>query len=102
MDKQEAIDWLKGMQNKPMDYAEMVGAPAFAYGYKFVYPDPEDYAIDEAIDALEKQIAKKPIKVDSGVNDYSFDYECPNCRKNVEEDDHHCKCGQKLNWDEVI
>lgn len=102
MDKQEAIDWLKRMQNEPQDYAEMVGAVPSAYGYEFVYPDPEDYAIDEAIDALEKQIAKKPIKVDSGVNDYPFDYECPNCRKNVEEDEHHCECGQKLDWDEVI
>lgn len=64
------------------------------------------YSIEEyqeakamAIDALEKQIDKKPIKVDSGVYDYPFDFECPNCRENVDEDEHHCECGQKLCWD---
>lgn len=53
-----------------------------------------------AISALEKQIPKKPIKVDSGVYDYDFDYECPNCRGNIDEDEHHCKCGQTLDWSE--
>lgn len=58
MTEQEAIDYLKSMQNNPQDYAEMVCAPAFAYGYRFVYPGPEDYAIDVAVKALEKQIAE--------------------------------------------
>ena len=51
---EEAIEMLRGMQNKKMDYAEMVCAPAFAYGYQYVYPEPEDYAIEEAIKALEE------------------------------------------------
>ena len=50
----ETIELLKGIQNKKVDYAEMVGAPAFAYGYKYVYPEPEDYAIEEAIEALKE------------------------------------------------
>ena len=50
----EAIEMLKSMQNPKMDYAEMVCAPAFAYGYQYVYPEPEDYAIEEAIKALEE------------------------------------------------
>lgn len=29
-------------------------APAFAYGYQYVYPEPEDYAIEEAIEALKE------------------------------------------------
>lgn len=96
MTENEAIDWLKGMQNKPMDYAAMVGAPAFAYGYKFVYPDPEDYAIDEAINALEKQISQKPIQ-DSYCGFVT--YECPKCHSEVKNGQKYCDdCGQKLDW----
>ena len=46
----------------------------------------------------EKNVAKKAIAVDSGVYDYPYDYECPNCRENVDELDHHCNCGQALDW----
>lgn len=49
----EAIELLKGMQNELQDYADIVGAPYFASGFRYVYPDPEDYAIEEAIKALE-------------------------------------------------
>ena len=54
MTLEDTIELLKGIQNGMIDYAELVGAPAFAYGYKYVYPEPEDYAIEEAIKALEE------------------------------------------------
>ena len=54
MTPEEAIEMLRGMQNKKVDYAEMVCAPTFAYGYQYVYPEPEDYAIEEAISALKE------------------------------------------------
>ena len=54
MTPEETIELLKGMQNKKIDYAELVCAPAFAYGYEYVYPEPEDYAIEEAIEALKE------------------------------------------------
>ena len=54
MEIERAIELLKGMQNPLQDYAEMVGAPAWAYGCRYVYPDPKDYAIEEAINTLEK------------------------------------------------
>ena len=54
MKPEEAIAHLKGMQNKKVDYAEMVCAPAFCSGYEYVYPEPEDYAIAEAIKALKE------------------------------------------------
>ena len=54
MTPEEAIARLKGMQNKKVDYAEMVCAPAFCSGYEYVYPEPEDYAIEEAIKALKE------------------------------------------------
>ena len=51
----DIIKILKGMQNPKEDYAEIVGAPlSDMYGRRFVYPEPEDYAIEEAIKVLEK------------------------------------------------
>ena len=55
------------------------------------------------IEALEKQIAKKPRII--GVSDYAEYMKCPQCRlttalySNVRPD--YCtKCGQKLDWGE--
>lgn len=62
MTPEEAIEFLKGMQNKKIDYAEMVCAPAFAYGYEYVYPEPEDYAIEEAVKALKEVQQYRKIK----------------------------------------
>ena len=55
MENKEAISLLNGIQAHLQDYAELVGAPYWAYGIKYVYPDPEDYAIEQAISALEKE-----------------------------------------------
>ena len=95
MTPEEAIELLKGMQSPLEDYAELVGAPAFAYGHKYVYPYPQDYAIEEAIEALkeiqqyreigtveecreavERQKPKKCI-IDS-CSDHAH-YKCPSC-----------------------
>ena len=54
MTENEAIELLRSMQNPKQDYAEVVCAPAFCTGFRFVYPEPEDYAIEEAIKALEE------------------------------------------------
>ena len=122
MTPEEAIEMLRGMQNKKVDYAEMVCAPAFAYGYEYVYPEPEDYAIEEAIKALkeiqqyreigtvedcreavEKQKLKKPVK-----DKYNHNC-CPNCGWIVsgeggygEEFCPHCEnCGQAIRWENL-
>lgn len=55
MEIKETINLLKGIQSPLQDYAELIGAPYWAYGKQYVYPDPEDYAIEEAISALEKE-----------------------------------------------
>lgn len=54
MTSEEAIELLRSMQNSKQDYANVVCAPAFCTGFRFVYPEPEDYAIEEAIKALEE------------------------------------------------
>ena len=119
---EEAIEMLRGMQNKKVDYAEIVCAPAFAYGYEYVYPEPEDYAIEEAIktlkeigqyreigtveecrEAVEKQKLKKPVK-----DKYNHNC-CPNCGWIVsgeggygEEFCPHCEnCGQAIRWENL-
>lgn len=54
MMENEAIELLRSMQNPKQDYADVVCAPAFCTGFRFVYPEPEDYAIEEAIKALKE------------------------------------------------
>lgn len=54
MTENEAIELLRSMQNPKQDYADVVCAPAFCTGFRFVHPEPEDYAIEEAIKALEE------------------------------------------------
>ena len=124
MTPEEAIEMLRGMKNKKVDYAEFVCAPAFAYGYQFVYPEPEDYAIEEAIKALkevqqyreigtveecqeavEKQKPKKvqcesDCKYCDGFIRYRIG-KCPICGEwyNDKDEYNYChKCGNKLNW----
>lgn len=56
-----------------------------------------------AIEALEKQISKKPVwqNEDAG---YYFDTGegwvciCPTCGEYIDEYEHHCKCGQRIDW----
>ena len=123
MTPEEAIELLKGMQNGMIDYAELVGAPAFAYGYKYVYPEPEDYAIEEAIEALkevqqyreigtveecrEAMEKQKPNKIQYDNNIYNDGFtryrigKCPICGEwyNDRDEYNYChKCGNKLNW----
>lgn len=61
-----------------------------------------DYVELEALilakEALEKQIPKKPIIVVNDVIFYEFDGKCPNCGRGLYEKEHHCKCGQSLDW----
>ena len=75
MKPEKMIELLKGMQSPLEDYAELVGAPAFTYGHKYVYPYPEDYAIEEAIKALEE------------VQQYRKIGTVEECRKSVKEED---------------
>lgn len=68
----------------------------------------ENQALQVATKALEKQIPKKPIysKFDDNGNDEIIPYKaiCPVCKNEFEfgtwneEENHHCKCGQKVDW----
>lgn len=122
MKPEETIELLKGIQNEKVDYAELVCAPAFAYGYQYVYPEPEDYAIEEAIKALEEvqqyreigtveecQKAVEKQKPKNPVKDKYHHNCCPNCGWIVsgecgygEEFCPHCEnCGQAIRWENL-
>ena len=57
----------------------------------------DDYKANEiAIQALEKHIPKKPYK-DNENGVYEKDY-CPTCHRSLFSNDHHCECGQAIDW----
>ena len=53
-------------------------------------------AVDMAIQALEKHIPKKPYK-DNENGIYEKEY-CPICHRSLFPNDHHCICGQAIDW----
>lgn len=65
----------------------------------------EEQAISMAIEALEKQIPKKPLiwenkYYDSPVPNDDWGYECPCCgNRDIDYPEHHCTCGQALDWE---
>ena len=78
---------------------------------EYKYEQLESYvneALEIAIEAMEKQIPKKPIKKNPVCYDkrkdgnelYAYDYHCPYCDRKVNKGEHHCRCGQALDWEE--
>ena len=78
-------------------------------GQKDFYDEEFARALSLAIQSLEMQIPKKPIysDFDDNDNDEIIPYKavCPVCGCEFEfgtwndEENHHCKCGQKINWE---
>lgn len=83
----------------------------FAFGYS-----DEHEALNIAIEALEKQIAKKPIKKMVTrkwlyLRQIIQFWTCPTCNKVVEVDDNEgfqteyypsCECGQRIDWTGIL
>lgn len=53
-------------------------------------------ALDMAVLALEKQIPQKPY-TDNENGIYEKEH-CPTCHRSLFPNDHHCKCGQAIDW----
>ena len=53
-------------------------------------------AFQMSLQALEKQIPKKPYK-DNENGIYEKEY-CPICHRSLFPNDHHCICGQAIDW----
>lgn len=76
------------------------------YGYLDLGAHDED-ELEIVKEALEKQIPKKPIIWENrhyfspSPND-DWGYECPCCgNQEIDYPEHHCTCGQALDWTEV-
>lgn len=100
---ENAIELLKSMLPEKVSYANLIGASS-CYGDKYVYEEPEPYALELAISALEKQIPKKPTDIVKNTAGNSGGYlaSCPNCHYHilVYRNECHCdKCGQKVKLD---
>ena len=63
---------------------------------------------DAIVKALQKQIPKNPIKKNpivyqkdkDGQEHYAYDNHCPLCDKKLKFSEHHCPCGQAIDWSE--
>ena len=74
-------------------------------GQKDFYDAEFESALALAIDALEKQIPKKPIAADEQHIRYSMNYICPLCGKHFSGTGiaSYCyHCGQALDWNDNI
>ena len=59
--------------------------------------DIEHY--NNIVNAIEKQIPKKPY-LDNENGIYETEH-CPFCHRRLFPNDHHCRCGQAIDWSEV-
>lgn len=66
-------------------------------GQKGIYDAKFESALALAIEALEKQIPKKPYK-DNENGVYEKEH-CPSCHRSLFPNDHHCGCGQAIDWE---
>ena len=64
---------------------------------KGLYDTEFESALGLAILALEKQIPKKPYK-DNENGVYEKEH-CPSCHRSLFPNDHHCECGQAIDWE---
>ena len=66
-------------------------------GQKGLYDAEFESTLELAILALEKQIPKKPYK-DNENGVYEKEH-CPSCHRSLFPNDHHCECGQAIDWE---
>ena len=64
---------------------------------KGLYDAEFESALALAIEALEKHIPKKPYK-DNENGVYEKEH-CPSCHRSLFPNDHHCECGQAIDWE---
>lgn len=90
---------------KAIEHLENIAIFSFQDGYT----DEARKALDMAIEALEKQIPKKPI-ITEDIFKCVYKYRCPECAMYlgsrgkhsiiIFEKPKYCSCGQKLDWSE--
>ena len=103
-DNYRAIDLLKRIKREEIHERYIDRHKAFDMAIQAL-EEVEQYralgTVEELKEAREKQVAKKPLADSYGEIGMGFLVPiCPNCRKPVEEGEHHCECGQALKWSE--
>lgn len=94
---EEAIQYLHIVLNSAAQSSDDYGVNQSGY-----------YEVGVAIKALEKQIPKEVVKKNyicvsksiDGEECYVYDYHCPMCDVKLKVFEHHCPCGQALDWSE--
>ena len=69
--------------------------------------DVDPWAVEIAVEAMQKQVPVKPVKSKEeryGMGYVYHDWVCPSCGKFLayepeESGCHHCKCGQAIDWE---
>lgn len=89
MTNQEIIEQLKSLKSHCEDFRE---------DGECVW-DKDVEALDRAIEALKKQESKKPSQ--DSLDGIHYFPTCPNCKQGLEEYEHHCKCGQAIDWSDA-
>ena len=99
MEEKEAIKYIDDVLSSDYHYDETLG-------YQLTSDDFE--WLEMAKKALEKQIPKTPIIWEnkyyySPTPNDDWGYECPCCgNQEIDYPEHHCTCGQALDWSDVI
>lgn len=91
MTPQEAIEWLKAIEKK------------YIHGGDECFDEKRKVAINNAVNALEKQTPKKAIKSREQPIRYATFYNCPKCMGQLTfACNNYChRCGQALDWSDA-
>ena len=85
----------------------MIDDISWSYGGKSITKDDMIACREKCHEALEKQIPKEPIiweykTPESPIPNDDWGYECPCCGNcDIDYPDHHCPCGQALDWSDL-
>lgn len=65
---------------------------------KHLHNGTYDKALKMGAEALEKQIPQKPyMDNENGIYEQEC---CPTCNRHLFPNEHHCRCGQAIDWSE--
>ena len=85
----------------------MIDDISWSYGGKSITKDDMIACREICHEALEKQIPKEPIiweykTPESPIPNDAWGYECPCCgNQDIDYPEHHCPCGQTLDWSDL-
>lgn len=107
---EESIKHLTECMPKKVSEAELYCSEISQGSGKMVYEDPEGYVFEDAIEALNKQVAKKPIRIeykpDCDNLESKIEYKCSVCGVRIYKyfrKGSYCQgCGQLTDWSDEL